>query len=167
MAVYKFQNIESPNTPLEFSCGLPVTPKIKSYVLRHGLCYNLPQPLVDHIMSLEYPIYKNEEDPNYPGQGITRSVITGMTNRFSLIPVDPAKHTVFEHERDKLNMKVSSAGLEEGKVPGDASMEAVIKELRAENRELSKKVESLISKIEGDSEPGEQPQKKILTTAKK
>ncbi len=104
--VVRFMNQEQKGVPLEFSAGAPISEDIRSYVLKDGLCYNLPKRLRNHVNGLKYPEYENVDDPNFPNSGQFRSMVKGYRYRFVLVPVDDSKQTVYEHLREKLNHKI-------------------------------------------------------------
>ena len=112
MEIVRFLNQEQSGVPLEFSAGAPISKDIRSYVIKDGLCYNMPKRLRNHIGSLKYPIYGDVEDPDSPTPGVKTSKITGYKYRFVLVPVDDPNVAVYEHLRDKLNQKVMPGAAE-------------------------------------------------------
>jgi len=142
--VVRFQNMESAKVPLEFSAGAP----IRSYVLKDGLCYNLPERLRNHIAGLYYPVYNNVPDPNFPDSGQYRSMQTGKKYRFVLSTVIDDKDPVYEHLREKLNCKISPAMLSETTKAPKASADVLSaqkqQELVNDNTNLMKKLDEVI-----------------------
>lgn len=112
LQVVRFMNQEQKGVPLEFSAGAPISQNIRNYVLKDGLCYNLPKRLRDHVTGLKYPIYKDVDDPDSPVQGVKTSKIVGYQYRFVLMPVSDPKVAVYEHLREKLNQKVMPGAVE-------------------------------------------------------
>ena len=92
----RFQNIEDPPAPGRPSPPLSFT--FENYVfkesrregepdtaLRHGIEYDLPMSVVNHLNGLKIPVYGHVIDP------VTRAlktVTTGYQNRFSCVPVN-------------------------------------------------------------------------------
>jgi len=151
--VVRFMNQEQKGVPLEFSAGPPISQNIRNYVLKDGLCYNLPKRLRDHINGLKYPRYADVEDPNSPVQGTKCSKIVGYDYRFVLVPEENPNVAVYEHLREKLNQKVMPGAVENSpklhtaniKKSGDIISEKKQAEIVADNMELEEKVKKLIS----------------------
>lgn len=159
--IVRFQNMEQAGVPLEFSAGPPVSEGIRNYVLKDGLVYNLGKRLITYLNNLNYPIYENVIDPNFPKTGVTRSMQTGVKRRFSLVPVDDPDVTVYEHLREKLNHKVLPGALKNSsdlhstlKRSGDVNpgKEAEITrdtnlKLERDNHTLKSQVEDMVEKV--------------------
>ena len=146
--IVKFQNLEQKGVPLEFSAGMPITKEILSYVLKDGLVYNVPEKLMEHINDLSYPIYKDVEDPNYPGSGVFRSMQVGVQNRFVLVPmINKPDLVVYEHLRDRLNQKVLPGALsnaanmpESTPTVGDVTSEKEVEKLKSDNMTYERQI---------------------------
>lgn len=126
--IVRFQNLEQKGTDLEFSAGMPITKNIQSYVFKEGLAYNVSKALRDHVNDLSYPVYKDVEDPNFPGSGIIRSMQSGVDFRFALMSIDNKPDlVVYEHLRDKLNQKVLPGALNNASAePGNTTTVGVV-----------------------------------------
>lgn len=113
MMVVKFINVQDPGHSVAFDLGVPVvkdvvvtdsknkpiiddstgevkTRKIKvnefeHYHLRDQRVYRLPERVVKHLNSLQYPVYENQVDEETK-QMVSRQI--GWTNRFAITPVD-------------------------------------------------------------------------------
>jgi hypothetical protein len=185
LQVVRFMNQEQKGIPLEFSAGAPISQNIRNYVLKDGLCYNLPKRLRDHVTGLKYPIYKDVDDPDSPVQGVKTSKIVGYQYRFVLMPVSDPKIAVYEHLREKLNQKVMPGALENSprldtaniQSSGNIMTEKKQTELMTENEKManhnSKLVETIkdmtftLNKVRGELKEVKEVQAKVNTGDKK
>lgn len=97
----RFQNIEDPPAPGRPSPPLSFT--FENYIfkesrqegepdtaLRHGLEYDLPLSVVNHLNDLKIPVYGNVIDPITKA---LKTVTSGYQNRFSCVPVNMGDFT--------------------------------------------------------------------------
>ena len=145
--VVQFMNMEGDEAELAFNAGNPLSQKNKSYLLRHGRFYNLPERLRRHIAGLGFPKYGDIEVPGF--KGAKRSTIVGKTHRFALLLVeDPSTVVIEEHETEKIALKkLPGADTNTATIPGENMQVFVqserLKEMEAQNEFLNTTISAL------------------------